>query len=59
MKLIHDRMPVILDERGHDRWLDLRADPDDILTSCYDDWLEVYPVDKRVGNVLNNDAGLA
>jgi len=58
MKPIHNRMPVILDERGHDRWLDLDADPADVLQPCPDDWLEAYPVDKRVGNVRNNDAGL-
>ena len=58
MKPIHIRMPVILDKRGHDRWLDLDADPADVLKPCPDDWLEAWPVDRRVGNVRNNDAGL-
>ena len=37
----HDnRMPAILDERAHDRWLDLNADPAAVLKPCPDDWLE-------------------
>lgn len=55
---IHDRMPVILDEAGRERWLDTDADPGDVLQPCPSDWLEAYPVDKRVGNVRNNEAGL-
>jgi putative SOS response-associated peptidase YedK len=58
MAEIHSRMPVILGEDDHDRWLDLDADPGDVLKPCPTDWLETYPVDKRVGNVRNNDAGL-
>jgi putative SOS response-associated peptidase YedK len=42
----------------HDRWLDLEADPADVLKPCPSDWLEAYPADKRVGNVRNNDPGL-
>ena len=55
---IHDRMPVILGHDDHDRWLDLDADPADVLKPCPSDWLEAYPVDKRVGNVRNNNAEL-
>ncbi len=58
MQAIHNRMPVILGEEARDAWLDLDADPDEILKPCPSDWLEAYPVDKRVGNVRNNDAGL-
>ena len=58
MAEIHDRMPVILVEDDHDRWLDLDADPADVLMPCPANWLEAYPVDKRVGNVRNNDSGL-
>ena len=54
----HNRMPVILGEYDHDRWLDLDAEPADVLKPCPADWLEAYPVDKRVGNVRNNDASL-
>ena len=55
---IHNRMPVILGADDHGRWLDLDADPAEVLQPCPSDWLEAYPVDKRVGNVRNNDAGL-
>ena len=55
---IHNRMPVILGEDGHDRWLDLDADPAEVLKPCPSGWLESYRVDKRVGNVRNNDSGL-
>lgn len=55
---IHNRMPVILSAADHDRWLDLDADPAEVLKPCPSDWLESYPVDKRVENVRNNDAEL-
>jgi putative SOS response-associated peptidase YedK len=58
MAEIHNRMPVILDKEGHDRWLDLDADPAEALKPCPSEWLASYPVDKRVGNVRNNDADL-
>jgi len=55
---IHSRMPVIIGPEDHDRWLDLDADPAEVLKPCPADWLEMYPVDKRVRNVGNNDAAL-
>lgn len=58
MARIHNRMPVILGQDDHDRWLDLDADAVDVLKPCPADWLEAYPVDKRVGNVRNNDPDL-
>lgn len=58
MAEIHNRMPVILGVNDHDRWLDLDADPVDVLKPCPADLLEAFPVDKRVGNVRNNDADL-
>ena len=58
MKEIHNRMPVILGKDDHDRWLDLDADTTEVLRPFPSDWLEAYPVDKRVGNVRNNDASL-
>jgi len=58
MEDIHNRMPVILGADDCDRWLDLDTDPADVLKPCPADWLEVYPVDKRVGNVRNKDAEL-
>ena len=58
MTKIHNRMPVILDADGHDRWLDLDADPVEVLKPCPSEWLAAYPVDKRIGNVRNNDPDL-
>ena len=58
MSGIHNRMPVILGDEGRERWLDLDADPAEVLKPCPSDWLEAYPVDKRVGNVRNNDGAL-
>jgi putative SOS response-associated peptidase YedK len=58
MAEIHSRMPVILGASDHDRWLDLDADPAEVLRPCPSDWLEAYPVDKRGANVCNNDASL-
>jgi putative SOS response-associated peptidase YedK len=55
---LHNRMPVILGIEDHDRWLDLDADPSAVLKPCPADWLEAYPVDKRVGNIRNNDPRL-
>ncbi|MEM9626471.1 MAG: SOS response-associated peptidase family protein [Pseudomonadota bacterium] len=53
-----NRMPVILGADDHDRWLDLDADPAEVLRPCPPERLEAFPVDKRVGNVRNNDAEL-
>ena len=58
MATLHNRMPVILGADEHNCWLDLDADITGVLKPCPADWLEAYPVDKRVGNVRNNDAGL-
>ena len=55
---IHNRMPVILGADGYDRWLDLDTDPVEMLKPCPSEWLEAFAVDKRVGNVRNNDAAL-
>jgi putative SOS response-associated peptidase YedK len=54
----HNRMPVILGQDDHDRGLDLDADPTHVLKPCLADWLEAFPVDKRVGDVRNNDPDL-
>ena len=61
LKAIHDRMPVILDHKDYDQWLDpyirqtellqllLRAYPDEELTA--------YPVSLRVNDPSHDDAG--
>ena len=58
MAKIHNRMPAILNVDHHDRWLDVDADPSQILKPCPSESLKAHPVDKRVGNVRNNDPGL-
>ena len=55
---IHDRMPVILKQDDHDRWLDPDRGGDELLTPFPADLMEAYPIDKRVGNVRNNEASL-
>jgi putative SOS response-associated peptidase YedK len=59
---LHDRMPVILPEENWPAWLgeteardaDLKA----LLKPLPDDQLQMWPVDKRVGNVKNDSAEL-
>jgi putative SOS response-associated peptidase YedK len=55
---LHDRMPVVLEERDWDRWLD--PEPGDVdalarlLAPADDDLLVAYPVDTRVNNADND-----
>jgi len=55
---LHDRMPVVLEERDWDRWLDPEAGDVDtlaqLLTPADDDLLVAYPVGTRV-NSADND----
>lgn len=53
---IHDRMPVILDERGSDLWLS-DASPDELLALLVPfpaKRMECYPVSTLVGSPRNN-----
>jgi putative SOS response-associated peptidase YedK len=64
----HDRMPVILDTNDAHLWLDLPTAGDrgrdtvlalgTILRAVPNDWLVVDEVDRRVGDVRNDDASL-
>ena len=66
LRLIHDRMPVVLPEAAWDRWLDPTADPDAedldalgrLLAPAPDDWFEAYAVSSRVNRVVDHDASL-
>jgi putative SOS response-associated peptidase YedK len=62
MAALHTRMPVILPEASWPIWLgetDADADTVKALLAPYPaDDLIAWPVDRRVGNVRNNDAGL-
>jgi len=57
----HNRMPVILEPRDYDRWLD-PGDPNlppiDLLRPYPADRMQAWPVSDRVGNVRNNDPAL-
>jgi putative SOS response-associated peptidase YedK len=63
MAEIHNRMPVILDERDWPKWLgEQPATNEELLTllrPCPDEWLKIWPVDKKVGNVRNTGNELA
>ena len=60
---LHDRMPVILDEADWSKWLGEEPATNDellaLLRPCPNDWLKIWPVDKKVGNVRNKGADLA
>ena len=64
MEPVHNRMPVILERRDYDRWLDfggLDSDarpPIDLLRPFPAEKMVSWPVSDRVGNVRNNDAQL-
>ena len=57
MTALHDRMPVILDEKAIAEWLnETETTPDEAATlmkPCPDKWLDMVAVDKRMGNVKN------
>jgi putative SOS response-associated peptidase YedK len=62
MAQIHNRMPVILPEASWEAWLGEKpvtpGELQDLLRPCPSDDLVMWPVDKRVGNVRNNDPSL-
>lgn len=58
---IHDRMPVILDPRDYDRWMDPgdpARPPLDLLRPYPAEKMHAFPVSERVGNVRNDDPQL-
>lgn len=60
MRQIHDREPVMLTPEDVDVWLDVESGQDDLFAAIDTPAPELtwHPVDKRVGNVRNNDAEL-
>jgi putative SOS response-associated peptidase YedK len=57
----HNRMPVILEPRDYDRWLDPgdpARPPIDLLRPYPAERMRAWPVSDRVGNVRNNDPAL-
>jgi len=61
MEPIHNRMPVILEPKDYDRWLD-PGDPArlpvDLLRPYAAERMKAWPVSDRVGNVRNNGSEL-
>jgi putative SOS response-associated peptidase YedK len=59
---IHDRMPVILGRENWRAWLgEIDVSADELLGMLHpypSDLMLAYPVDRRVGNVRNNDPSL-
>jgi len=62
MSMLHDRMPVILDPKDWDEWLDCgNRRPRDVahlLKPAADDLLEAIPVSERANSVGNDDEAL-
>ena len=61
MEPVHNRMPVILEPKDYERWLDPEAKdrpPVDLLRPYPAERMTAWPVSERVGNVRNNDADL-
>ncbi|WP_370674932.1 SOS response-associated peptidase [Pleomorphomonas sp. PLEO] len=62
MATLHDRMPVILDPKDWDEWLDCgNRRPRDVahlLRPAADDLLEAIPVSERANSVANDDEAL-
>ncbi|HSI01230.1 MAG TPA: SOS response-associated peptidase [Reyranella sp.] len=56
---VHNRMPVILDEKDHAVWLgEAEGDATALMAPCPAEWLRIWKVSARVGSVKNNDADL-
>lgn len=58
---VHDRMPVILEPRDYERWMnpgDPARPPVDLLRPYPAEKMRSWTVNERVGNVRNNDADL-
>ena len=61
MEPVHNRMPVIVEPKDYERWLDPETKdrpPVDLLRPYPAERMRSWPVDQRVGNVRNNDAEL-
>jgi putative SOS response-associated peptidase YedK len=57
---MHDRMPVILEPKDYDRWLqhgDASRPPIDLLRAYRAEQMTSWKVDRKVGNVRNDDEG--
>jgi putative SOS response-associated peptidase YedK len=58
---LHDRMPALLAPDRERDWIDMDVPPKeslDLLEPYPDEWIDMYPVSKRVNNVRENDPEL-
>lgn len=55
---IHPRMPVILAEDAHERWLGPEPDPADLLRPFDPDKMTLWAISSRVSAARNDDPGL-
>ena len=65
MSRVHNRMPVMIPEEDWDKWLDpsrlegeALAELKGLLVPSDEDWLEMYPVSRRVNDVRNDGPDL-
>jgi putative SOS response-associated peptidase YedK len=59
MRQLHERMPVILDERDWAPWLgEAAAEPSALMRPAAEGALHLWPVSRAVNSVRNNGAGL-
>ena len=61
MEPVHNRMPVIVEPKDYNRWLDpetTERPPIDLLRPYPAERMQAWPVSERVGNVRNDDATL-
>jgi putative SOS response-associated peptidase YedK len=62
MRPIHDRMPVILDQRHFELWLDPHVESEKLLLPLLEPAppgeLVAFPVSKRVNSPVNDDAAI-
>ncbi|HEX3265775.1 MAG TPA: SOS response-associated peptidase [Candidatus Limnocylindrales bacterium] len=65
MSPVHNRMPVMIPEEDWDKWLDpsrlegeALAELKGLLVPSEEDWLEMYPVSRRVNDVRNDGPDL-
>ena len=57
--MVHDRMPVIVQPKDYQRWLDPEnEDLADALATPPSDGMIAYPVSRRVNSPQNDDARL-
>jgi putative SOS response-associated peptidase YedK len=57
MTAYHHRVPVVLDPKDYDAWLDTSRDASPLVKAPPGDWFVATPVSTYVNNVRNDDAG--